>query len=167
LWLAPPDTSIWTSRFYGDLLGCLQMRATSTSDLSRTSRFHGRNNNFNLLRMLAAICVLISHSFRISLGAHSREPLEASLGMSLGTLAVVRFFAISGYFISQSFDKSLGALISACGSLFLHWKYSTSIVPSSSWNECLSAPVVCQFLMEHRRWTCCLRISLLPRSMVP
>ena len=65
----------------------------------------GRNNNFNLLRMIAASAVLISHAYPISLGRMATEPLESTLGMSLGELAVLTFFAISGFFISQSFDR--------------------------------------------------------------
>lgn len=65
---------------------------------------HKRDNNFNLLRMIAASAVLISHAYPISLGAGAEEPLSATLSMSLGWLAVVSFFAISGFFISQSFE---------------------------------------------------------------
>jgi len=65
-----------------------------------------RNNNFNLLRILATVAVLVSHSYPISLGPGTPEPLDLVLDMSLGTLAVLSFFAISGYFISQSFDNS-------------------------------------------------------------
>jgi peptidoglycan/LPS O-acetylase OafA/YrhL len=64
-----------------------------------------RNNNFNLLRIVAAIAVLISHAYPLALGPATIEPLENLLGLSLGTLAVLTFFAISGYFISQSFDR--------------------------------------------------------------
>jgi peptidoglycan/LPS O-acetylase OafA/YrhL len=64
-----------------------------------------RENNFNLLRILAASAVLISHAYPLALGQGAPEPLDQMLGMSLGTLAVLTFFAISGYFISQSFHN--------------------------------------------------------------
>ena len=64
-----------------------------------------RINNFNLLRMVAAVAVLISHAYPLALGPGAREPLGDVLGMNLGTLGVLTFFAISGYFISQSFDR--------------------------------------------------------------
>jgi peptidoglycan/LPS O-acetylase OafA/YrhL len=64
-----------------------------------------RDNNFNLLRILAAISVLVSHAYPIAIGQGTTEPLEDILGISLGTLAVLTFFAISGYFISQSFHN--------------------------------------------------------------
>lgn len=66
----------------------------------------GRNNNFNLLRMSAASAVLVSHAYPIALGSGATEPLSSLLRMTLGTLAVVSFFAISGFFISQSLDRS-------------------------------------------------------------
>ena len=69
-----------------------------------------RNNNFNLLRILAAAAVLVSHAYPISSGPGTPEPLDHVLGMSLGTLAVLSFFSISGYFISQSFHNSLGVI---------------------------------------------------------
>lgn len=61
-----------------------------------------RDNNFNLLRMLAALAVLISHSFPLALGPQAIEPFKASLGMTLGTLAVGIFFTISGYLVTAS-----------------------------------------------------------------
>lgn len=64
----------------------------------------GRNNNFNLLRMLAAAGVLLSHAYPISLGAGAKEPLQRFLdGMSLGSVSVLVFFSISGFFITKSF----------------------------------------------------------------
>ena len=65
----------------------------------------GRDNNFNLLRILAAIAVLVSHAYPLAFGPRTPEPLDHALGMSFGTLAVLTFFAISGYFISQSFHN--------------------------------------------------------------
>jgi peptidoglycan/LPS O-acetylase OafA/YrhL len=69
-----------------------------------------RNNNFNLLRIIAAGAVLVSHAYPICLGPGTPEPLNSTLGMTLGALAVLTFFAISGYFISQSFQNVDGCL---------------------------------------------------------
>lgn len=72
-----------------------------------TYRDTGRDNNFNLLRMLAATGVLVSHAYPISLGPQASEPLSLSLkGLSLGSLCVMIFFAISGFFIARSFDRT-------------------------------------------------------------
>jgi len=69
-------------------------------------RAEGRDNNFNLLRMLAATGVLVSHAYPISLGYGAHEPLSDLLrGTTLGTLCVMVFFSISGFFITRSFDQ--------------------------------------------------------------
>ncbi|PFG62644.1 peptidoglycan/LPS O-acetylase OafA/YrhL [Thioclava sp. ES.031] len=66
----------------------------------------GQDNNLNLIRLVAAFCVLVSHAWPISLGPQALEPLEATTGFSLGALAVFVFFAISGFLISASFERS-------------------------------------------------------------
>jgi peptidoglycan/LPS O-acetylase OafA/YrhL len=63
-----------------------------------------RDNNFNLIRFLAASLVLISHSYPIILGLGAQEPLVQSLGISLGSIAVDVFFIASGFFIAASFN---------------------------------------------------------------
>jgi peptidoglycan/LPS O-acetylase OafA/YrhL len=65
-----------------------------------------RANNFNLIRMIAAVAVLVSHAYPLAQGPQAVEPLQRMLGMSLGGLAVYSFFVISGYFISQSVDRT-------------------------------------------------------------
>lgn len=67
----------------------------------------GRDNNFNLLRMLAAMGVLISHAYPIPLGPKAAQPLETTLGgLTLGTVSVYVFFVISGFFIARSYDRT-------------------------------------------------------------
>lgn len=68
-------------------------------------RDHGRDNNFNLVRMVAASAVLVSHSWTLALGRGVHEPLIEQTGYSLGIAAVIVFFAVSGYFITKSFDR--------------------------------------------------------------
>lgn len=70
---------------------------------------HGHDNHFNLLRMLAATGVLVSHSWPLAMGAGTVEPLQAALDYKLGTLCVFVFFAISGFFITRSFDRRRNA----------------------------------------------------------
>lgn len=67
-----------------------------------------RSLNFDALRFWAALTVLWSHCLTILDGNELREPLHAlSRGQSnLGVVAVAFFFAISGYLITRSFDRS-------------------------------------------------------------
>lgn len=75
-----------------------------TSAVNIGSRSAGHDNNFNLIRMLAATGVLISHAYPLSLGHGTVEPLQPFLkGLSLGGLSVLVFFSISGFFITRSF----------------------------------------------------------------
>lgn len=65
----------------------------------------GRDNNFNLIRMLAATAVLVSHAYPIALGTGTTQPLEPLIGKSLGWVAVGVFFTISGFLITRSLDR--------------------------------------------------------------
>lgn len=71
-------------------------------------RCDGRDNNFNLIRLLAAGAVLVSHATPITLGPLPPEPLEPLIGRSLGWAAVAVFFCISGFLIARSFERAPG-----------------------------------------------------------
>lgn len=71
---------------------------------------HGRENNLNLIRSLAAAAVLVSHAWPISLGSDAVQPLKSLTNHSLGTLSVSVFFAISGFLISMSFERTSSTL---------------------------------------------------------
>ena len=66
----------------------------------------GRDNNLNLIRMVAATGVLVSHAWPISLGPGVREPLYGLLGFTLGSLSVLAFFIISGFLIAASYERA-------------------------------------------------------------
>lgn len=72
--------------------------------LQKSSRAD-RQNNFNLLRLILASLVLLSHSSELIDGNRSREILtQLFQTISFGEFAVDGFFALSGYLIVQSFD---------------------------------------------------------------
>ncbi|GAB6442180.1 MULTISPECIES: acyltransferase family protein [Bacillus] len=64
-----------------------------------------KNNNFDLIRIMAAILVVFSHSFAITSGNNDNEPLYMiSNGQTtLGHVGVMTFFVISGYLITMSY----------------------------------------------------------------
>jgi peptidoglycan/LPS O-acetylase OafA/YrhL len=67
----------------------------------------GRNNNLNLLRVLAAVGVLYAHAYGIPELAND-DPIYRALGLSLGDLGVDVFFFVSGLLITKSFaNKTL------------------------------------------------------------
>jgi len=62
----------------------------------------GRDNNFNLIRFLAAMAVIISHAVLLSTGNGEIEPLRSATGYSLGDHAVNVFFVLSGFLVAKS-----------------------------------------------------------------
>ncbi|MEH7374540.1 acyltransferase family protein [Neobacillus drentensis] len=69
---------------------------------------NSRKNNLDFIRFVAATLVLFSHSYPLSTGNNMSEPFGLlTLGeMTFGELAVSIFFVISGFLITQSFDRS-------------------------------------------------------------
>ncbi len=65
----------------------------------------GRDNNFNLIRAIAATAVLVSHAWPLALGPGTAEPLARLTGNSLGGWAVDVFFVVSGFVIAASFAR--------------------------------------------------------------
>lgn len=62
---------------------------------------HGRDNNFNLIRILAALAVLIEHSYVLSAGTVDATPFR-NLGKSMGEIGVDIFFITSGFLVTTS-----------------------------------------------------------------
>ena len=69
----------------------------------RLSEFSvSRDNNFNLIRFVAAFLVLYGHSYPLSLGAGATDPLVSILGTTAGAFAVDIFFITSGFLVTAS-----------------------------------------------------------------
>jgi len=62
----------------------------------------GRDNNFNLIRFLAALAVIVSHATLLSTGNGKIEPLRQATGYALGDHAVNVFFVLSGFLVAKS-----------------------------------------------------------------
>jgi peptidoglycan/LPS O-acetylase OafA/YrhL len=75
------------------------------------SAFVGHRNNFDLLRLIAATAVILSHAYVID---GQTDPFARATGLSLGWSAVVMFFTISGFLIAQSLERrNLSAFVAA------------------------------------------------------
>lgn len=69
-------------------------------------RLPGRNNNLNLIRMIAASLVILSHSFPATQGHRAIEPLQLTTGYTLGGFCVAIFFFVSGLLITRSYERN-------------------------------------------------------------
>lgn len=67
-----------------------------------------RSNNFDAVRLLAALSVVFSHSFLIAEGSEASESFVWLTGNQcvLGLVGVFVFFIISGYLVTASFCRS-------------------------------------------------------------
>lgn len=65
-----------------------------------------RENNFTIIRLVFAACVLFGHSWGLT-GSRGSDPLTVLLGryIWLGGIAVNGFFAISGFLVAASFAR--------------------------------------------------------------
>ena len=64
------------------------------------------HNRFDILRLFAALCVLISHAYPIS-GQPVPDPFARWIGLdTLGGVGVIIFFALSGYLVTLSWERS-------------------------------------------------------------
>lgn len=79
------------------------------------SLLDGRPNSLTTVRLLAAVAVVVSHSFPIVLGVGTKEPLALATPFTLGQHAVNAFFVISGFTLSNSLERRplLGPFIAA------------------------------------------------------
>ncbi|MDF2940360.1 MAG: hypothetical protein K0R66_1002 [Gammaproteobacteria bacterium] len=76
------------------------------SALSFSSHLERRQNNFDLIRFIAASMVLFSHSYPLTGTANETMLVHTHGQMDAGSMAVYIFFIISGFLISQSYDRS-------------------------------------------------------------
>ena len=68
----------------------------------------GRANNFDALRLFAAVSVIFSHAFLIAEGTEANEPIVRLTGNQtiLGLCGVFIFFTISGYLVTESYCRN-------------------------------------------------------------
>ena len=73
---------------------------------------HRRENNFDTIRLVAALSVILSHAIFIAQGVEINDPLNLLTGNQcmLGLAGVFVFFAVSGFLITQSFEQTQSPL---------------------------------------------------------
>jgi peptidoglycan/LPS O-acetylase OafA/YrhL len=64
----------------------------------------GRENNFDFIRVVAAVAVMFSHSYPLTYGENDNEPLFmlTKCQTDFGIAAVTIFFIVSGFLVTQS-----------------------------------------------------------------
>jgi peptidoglycan/LPS O-acetylase OafA/YrhL len=82
------------------------LESTFFQSRGRLAKFaEGRDNNFNLMRVVAAALVILTHAFGFT-GNGQFEPLKTTFGVSFGTWSVDVFFVASGFLIAKSWDTN-------------------------------------------------------------
>lgn len=69
-----------------------------------------KKNNLTLLRLLAALAVVVSHAVFLRTGNHADEIFSTASAYNLGAHAVNVFFVISGLTVAASFERSQSAV---------------------------------------------------------
>lgn len=70
----------------------------------------GRENNFDIIRFIAAVMVIFAHSYPLGSGVSDILSRSTNGQWDIGAIAVAIFFLISGYLISQSYYYSSGVI---------------------------------------------------------
>jgi peptidoglycan/LPS O-acetylase OafA/YrhL len=81
------------------LTPALTARPARPRRLDRAAAGDPATNNFAVLRLVAALLVLFSHSFAV---AGRPQPLAPVKGIDLGTVGVLIFFSMSGFLVARS-----------------------------------------------------------------
>ncbi|RYD96627.1 MAG: acyltransferase, partial [Sphingomonadales bacterium] len=66
------------------------------------------SNNFDFIRLMMALLVVLSHSYALALGSEAREPLSIATNghYNSGNIGVWVFFIVSGFLIAHSWERS-------------------------------------------------------------
>jgi peptidoglycan/LPS O-acetylase OafA/YrhL len=92
---------------------------------------HGRDNNFNLIRFVAASAVLLDHSFALVAPEIAAGSYIDFARLEIGRLAVDVFFIVSGFLVTRSV-MTQPTLVDYAIARFLRCFRRSSSPPSSS-----------------------------------
>lgn len=85
------------------------------NNVTLVDALNARQNNFDLIRFIAATMVIVAHAYPLTYGHDKTELLHllTQQQMTFGTLGVAVFFVISGFLIYQSYDHSPNVFVFA------------------------------------------------------
>lgn len=84
--------------------GVLTVAGGGDRDVLLAEALESERNSFNLVRLGAAVAVVVSHSFALLIGEGEGEPLSGATPYTLGQHAVNVFFVLSGVMLSRSWS---------------------------------------------------------------
>ena len=113
-------------------------------------------NNFDALRFLAASMVLVSHAVPITFGDNQHEILFRISGgqTTAGELAVVVFFAMSGYLIAASYlrSNSASAFLAARGLRIIPALAVTVLITALLIGPCVTSLSMADYFSANGTW---------------
>lgn len=71
-----------------------------------TEQINGYSENITVLRFIAALCVIISHSYHCVLNGYDLVNSYTDSQCTLGGIAVSVFFFLSGFYVTKSLEKN-------------------------------------------------------------
>ena len=127
----------------------------------------GRDNNFTLLRFVAATAVLVSHSFVLT-GQVENEPLTARFGLSLGAVAVHVFFVASGFLVTGSllYRQSLRDFVAARALRIYPGLWVAVLVTIVAVGFAFTARQIGQYMTDRETWRYLARNAVLIRHPI-
>ncbi|MBS4005912.1 MAG: acyltransferase [Afipia sp.] len=111
-------------------------------------------NSFNLIRLVAALAVLVSHAFAINSAIDAPEPLQGTTPFTLGGHAVNAFFVVSGLTLSHSLERnpSLSNYILARALRLLPGLFAFGVVFAFIAGPLLTGLPLTEYFRDSRTW---------------
>lgn len=119
-------------------------------------------NSYGVIRVVAAVLVIWTHSYAVVLGEDASEPLRDLTGYSLGSHAVNIFFSLSGFMVASSWERSrdvvdfvlarilriMPALVCVCAAIVIvSGLFLTSVSAGEYWTVANIGPFLARSLL--------------------